>query len=283
MTQDTFLICAPHHFEVTYAINPWMKPGEWHDHESTHAEEAAVQWKGLEAALKQCGAGIHVMEQAKGWPDMVFTANAGIVLDRKALVANFRFKERIGETPIYAAAFRKLADEGVLDDVIMLPDGVAQEGAGDCLWDKDRGVFWGAVGPRSDRKAYDIVEDVFGQKVEVVELATQDYYHIDVCLSPLPTGHVLCYKPAFAPESFARMKDLIGDKLIEVSETDARNFVINSVHVNGEYFISSPMTDGLRDQLHQIGLTTVERPFSAFILAGGSACCLTLKLNRTSA
>jgi len=282
MTQDSFLICAPHLFEVNYAINPWMKPGEWHDHETTHAEEAVAQWTGLEEALRSCGAKLHVMEPAKGWPDMVFTANAGIVLDGKALVANFKHPERAGETPIYAAAFEKLAEDGIIDDVVMLPDGLAQEGAGDCLWDKERKVFWGAVGPRSERAAYDFVEDTFGQKVEVLQLATQEYYHLDVCLSPLPTGHVLCFKPAFAPESFERLEDAIGDKLIEVDEADAKEFVINSVHVNDEFFISSPLTDGLKARLQGIGLKTVERPFTAFILAGGAACCLTLKLNRTS-
>lgn len=282
MTQDTFLLCAPDHFEVSYKINPWMQPGEWHDHETTHAEEAAAQWKGLEGALLECGATLHVMKQTEGWPDMVFTANAGIVLDGKALVANFKFPERAGETPIYAAEFRQLAEAGIINDVVMLPEGLAQEGAGDCLWDKTRGVFWGAVGPRSERAAYDVVEETFNKPVEVLTLATQEYYHLDVCLSPLPTGHVLCYKPAFAPASFERLKAAIGDQLIEVEDADAQNFVINSVHVNDEYFISSPLTDGLKTRLESIGLRTVERPFSAYILAGGAACCLTLKLNRTS-
>lgn len=282
MSQDSFLICTPDHFEVSYKINPWMQPGEWHDHETTHAEEAAQQWKGLKEALKSCEAKLHVMDQVEGWPDMVFTANAGIVLDGKALVANFKHPERAGETPHYAATFNKLAEAGVINDVVMLPGGVAQEGAGDCLWDKDRGIFWGAVGPRSERAAYDAVEDTFGQRVEVLELATDEYYHLDVCLSPLPTGHVLCYKPAFTPESFERLKAGIGDKLIEVEDADARNFVINSVHVNDEYFISSPLTGGLKKKLNGLGLKTVERPFSAYILAGGAACCLTLKLNRSS-
>jgi len=282
MTQDTFLLCAPQHFEVNYVINPWMRPGEWHDHERTHAEEATEQWNGLHAALLDCGANLHVMDQTKGWPDMVFTANAGIVLDRKALVANFKHPERAGETPIYAAEFERLARAGIIDDVIMLPKTLAQEGAGECLWDVTRGVFWGAVGPRSERKAYDVVEEVFGRKVEVLELATPEYYHLDVCLSPLPSGHVLCFKPAFAPASFERLQLLVGDKLIEVGETDARNFVINSVHINDEFFISSPLTDGLKARLHSVGLKTIERPFNAFILAGGAACCLTLKLNRTS-
>lgn len=282
MTKDSFLLCPPDHFEVTYAINPWMRPGDWKAKDGSHADAADRQWKKLAETITSCGADVHVMPHAKGWPDMVFTANAGIVLDRKAVVANFKFPERVGETVHYARAFETLVEKGVLDEVHMLPDGIAQEGAGDCLWDKERGFFWGAVGPRSERKAYDFIEGVFGQKVEILDLATDEYYHIDVCLSPLPTGHVLCYKPAFSGESIARLEDAIGDKIIYVSEKDASNFVINSVHVNQEYFISSPCTDELREKLESIGLKVINHDFSAFIMAGGSACCLTLKLNRSS-
>ena len=67
MSDDNFLICTPDYFEVNYAINPWMRPGEWHAHERTHAEEATAQWQGLKSALTSCGAILHEMEQVEGW------------------------------------------------------------------------------------------------------------------------------------------------------------------------------------------------------------------------
>lgn len=282
MSQQTFLLCPPRFFEVSYQINPWMQPKEWHDHETTHAEEAHAQWDVLVATIKACGANVTLMEHIKGWPDMVFTANAGIVLDRKALVANFKHPERSGETAYYRAAFEKLVKDGLLDEVHMLPEGIHQEGAGDCLWDASRGFFWGAIGPRSDAAAYDEVERVFGHKVERLTLATDEFYHLDVCLSPLPSGHVLCHPPAFAPESFARIKALVGDKLIEVGKDDASAFCINCVHVGAKHIIMSPCSSALRSRLESLGYQVRQHDFSAFILAGGSACCLTINLNRTA-
>jgi len=37
-----------------------------------------------------------------------------------------------------------------IDEPADLPDSIALEGAGDCIWDQQRGHFWMGCGPRSD-------------------------------------------------------------------------------------------------------------------------------------
>ena len=53
----------------------------------------------LVATLRAAGAEVEVQPPAEGWPDLVFTANAGIVNGRQFVPARFRHPERQGETP----------------------------------------------------------------------------------------------------------------------------------------------------------------------------------------
>src|SRR5215469_10316840 len=131
------LMCPPRHFAVTYSINPWMDPRAWADDGQLHAD-AERQWAALHEALIKAGAAVETMEPAADRPDLVFTANAAVVLDRKAVLSRFRHRERRDEEPIFAAAFAVLAQRGLLDEVSALPDGMILEGAGDCIWDPRR-------------------------------------------------------------------------------------------------------------------------------------------------
>ena len=75
----------------------------------------------LHAALLEAGARSRRSRRSKALPDLVFTANAAVVLDGKALLARFRHPERQIEQPVFAAAFRALAERGLIDDVIEMP------------------------------------------------------------------------------------------------------------------------------------------------------------------
>ena len=103
--------------------------------------------------LAGLGAEIELVPAAPGLPDLVFTANAAVVLDRKVLLARFRHPERQREEPHFEAAFRSLQARGVIDAVRKLPPGVVLEGAGDCVFDATRNLFWMGYGPRSDAAA----------------------------------------------------------------------------------------------------------------------------------
>ena len=107
------------------------------------------------------------MPPAPGVPDLVFTANAAVVLDRKVLLARFRHPERQAR----GAAFRgrvpaRCKARGLVDTVRKLPDGVVLEGAGDCVFDQTRNMFWMGYGQRSDASAQRAVEDLFGVEVD---------------------------------------------------------------------------------------------------------------------
>ena len=145
------LLVAPTHYEVRYAINPWMEPERWLRDAAGFGAQARRSFDALAAALRAAGCRLTVIDGAPGLPDMVFPANAGVVLDGRLLLARFRHPERQGEEAPFARAFAALREAGVLREVATLPAGVFQEGAGDCLWDATRGLFWVGWGQRSNR------------------------------------------------------------------------------------------------------------------------------------
>src|SRR3954454_24318404 len=115
-----FLMCVPEHFAVSYAINPWMDPASWTRDGRTLAAQARREWRYLYETLARRGAAIELVPAAKGVPDLVFTANAAVVLDRTALLARFRHPERQREEPHFAAVFQALQARRLIDTVSKL-------------------------------------------------------------------------------------------------------------------------------------------------------------------
>jgi arginine dihydrolase len=276
------LMCRPRHFAVSYRINPWMDPVAWADRGEALALAAEREWSAYHRALQANGAAIELVPPQPELPDLVFTANAAIVLDRRALLARFRHPERRREEPHFAAAFRALQARGLLDAVAELPPGLALEGAGDCIWDARRGLFWMGAGPRSDAAAAAAVEDQFGVGCIALELVNPSYYHLDTAFCALPAGDVIYYPRAFSPAGLARIRrEVAPAHRIEISGADAAKLAANAVCF-GRTLILSSCSAALRRRLERRGYTVIETPLPAFLRSGGSACCLTLRLDHRS-
>ncbi len=275
----TFLLVAPTHYEVSYTINPWMKPGTWSENPARHLAEAQRSFAGLEQALRDAGGTVETVEGAPGQPDMVFPANAGIVLDRTALVAAFRHPQRQGEEAPFTAIFGRLHDRGLLDRVVRLPQGVFQEGAGDCIWDRTRRLAWTGYGPRSGHDAPAVIADTFGIDTVPLELATERFYHLDTCFCALPGGEVLFYPPAFTADGVRAIRDRVAPELLlEASDEDASRFCVNAVALD-RTVVMAQAAPALKDRLGDRGYAVREVELSPFILSGGGAYCMTLRLD----
>ena len=207
MRAPTFLMVDPAHFEVAYAINPWMAPDAWQADRAAWTNAARRGFTDLAAALRGIGAHVEAMPGVPGAPDLVFPANAAVVLDGRAILARFLHPERQVEEPVFKRAFDDLCARGQLDEVAELPRGVFQEGAGDFIWDATRDLFWAGYGQRSDRRGMEAVANFFGRETVALKLATPRFYHLDTCFCPLPGGEILYYPPAFTPASQRLIKE----------------------------------------------------------------------------
>lgn len=279
----TFLMTDPAHYEVSYSINPWMDPARWSAAPDERHRQAVTCWTALRLALEQAGAEVEVVPGQPGLPDMLFPANAAVVLDGRALMARFLYAERQGEEPHFQAFFEQLRDQGRLQEVAQLPEGVVQEGAGDCIWDPLRRHFWVGWGQRSSRESVAAIERHFGFPVVPLELVSPRYYHLDVCFYPLPGGEVVFYPDALSEAAWAEIRRRVPDDLrIEASAAEADLLCLNAVNL-GRDIIMARGTERLKDELDGRGYRCIELDLEPFILSGGGAYCMTLRLDRNSA
>ena len=276
-----FLMCRPEHFAVSYTINPWMNPKRWARDAGAHAA-AEREWAALHRKLVELGAAVELVPPAPGLPDLVFTANAAVVLDRQALLARFRHPQRQREEGHFEAAFRSLQARGRIDGVTKLPTGLVLEGAGDCVWDERRNLFWMGYGPRSERDSARVIEETFGIETAALELASPHFYHMDTALSPLARGEMMYVPTAFTAEGLRQIRDRVApEQRIELSPEDASVFAANAVRL-GDDIVMSSCSDKLRDRLAERGYRVRPTSLAAFHRSGGSAFCLTLRLDHRS-
>lgn len=266
-------MCPPDHYDVDYVINPWM---EGNIHRSSQ-ERAIEQWQGLYNIIKDL-AEVHLVDPAKGWPDMVFTANAGLILGSKVVLSRFMHTERQGEEPYFKAWFES---QGCT--VYELPPDLPFEGAGDALFDREGRWLWSGYGFRSELDAYTYVSKWLDIEVVALRLIDNRFYHLDTCFCPLSDGYLLYYPPAFDGYSNRLIEMRIpADKRIVVEEADAVKFACNSVNID-RVVIMNKASDRLKQQLNQAGFTIKETPLTEFLKAGGAAKCLTLRTTESLA
>lgn len=270
-SKDFYLMCPPEYFDVSYIINPWMK-GNIRAIDNALAKK---QWRDLYDIICDHAAVRLVLPQP-GSPDMVFTANAGLVLGKKFVVSRFRYPERQYEEPYFADWFM---DRGF--EVLMPPRDVPFEGAGDALFDRGRKRLWMAYGHRSLLGAKGHIEHWLKCKVEALQLVDERFYHLDTCFCPLTGGHVLYYPAAFEVNSQKLIETRIpANKRIAVSEKDALAFACNAVNIDSTVVVNKA-TDDFVSRLGDAGFNVIQSPLSEFMKAGGAAKCLTLRLNET--
>jgi N-dimethylarginine dimethylaminohydrolase len=273
----------PAGFEVCYQINPWMRPAAWSADPDACRARARVASDALKRALIGAGAAVETIKAASGLPDLVFPANAAVVLDGRVLLARFRCPERQGEEAVFRRVFLDLQRRGLFSDVCELPDHLFHEGAGDAIWDAGRQLFWGGFGPRSSREALDVVGETFGQEVVPLELATPRFYHLDTCFCPLSGGEVMYHPPAFTEAALAAIRARVPThQRIEADDAEAAAFCVNAVNL-GRTLIMARAPASLRQALTRRGYRLVEVDLDPFMLSGGAAYCMTLRLDRTSA
>ncbi|MGE0608814.1 MAG: dimethylarginine dimethylaminohydrolase family protein [Pirellulales bacterium] len=259
------LMCPPDFYGIEYEINPWMSRERQADR-----EVAQTQWVALRGALEEAGAKVSAMTAVAGLPDLVFTANAALIYRQTAVLARFRPRQRQGETA-YDAAW--LAEYGF--EIREVPEDVFFEGAGDALFCGD--TLFAGYRIRSDARGHQQIGELLGCRVLPLELVNSYYYHLDTCFCPLSPQEAIWFPPAFDDYAQRAVQAHV-PRLIEVEESEARRFACNAVVV-GKTVVTNSGCPALHDSLRKIGYLPRETPLDEFVKAGGSAKCLTLRLD----
>jgi N-dimethylarginine dimethylaminohydrolase len=263
-SRPTILMCPPDFYGIEYEINPWMSRSVPSD-----AAKSREQWKALHDLLISLGVDIRLMEPIQGLPDLVFTANAGLVWRDKVFLASFRHSARQGETPIDAAWFQSAGFE-----TTALPSPLNFEGAGDALFCGD--TLYAGYLVRSDASAMHWLAAEMTCRVIPLQLVDTHYYHLDTCFCPLDAKTALYFPPAF--DDYARRALAHIPRLIPVQPEEASRFACNAVVVGRDVVLNTGCPQ-LEADLARNGFIPHSTPLDEFLKAGGSAKCLTLRLD----
>ncbi len=258
-------MCPPDFYGIEYEINPWMSRGR-----QSEPAEARRQWQSLNGLLTSLGARVELMEPVKGLPDLVFTANAGLVWRETVFLSRFRHAARQGETPHDEQWFRAHGFE-----TVTLPPRHNFEGAGDALFIGET-LFAGYL-IRSDVKSMQWVAAQIGCRVIPLQLVDEHYYHLDTCFCPLSETEAIYHPAAFDDYARTALEQHV-PHLIAVEPAEAARFACNAVVLKKDVVINTgcPL---LEVELEARGYTPHSSELGEFIKAGGSAKCLTLRLD----
>ncbi len=267
MTFDrpTILMCPPDFYGIEYEINPWMSRSRGSD-----SDLARRQWHAFYELLLALDADVRLMAPVKGLPDLVFTANVALIHRSTAYLSRFCHAARQGETVL---------DEKWLTandfDCVTLPNGMDFEGAGDALFVGDTLIAGYLI--RSHASAMQWVAGEIGCRVLPLQLVDQRYYHLDTCFCPLSPTEAIVYPTAFDEYGQKALEGHLEAAII-VQENEAARFSCNAV-VLGRHVVLNTGCPRLESDLRDRGYEPHGTPLDEFIKAGGSAKCLTLRLD----
>lgn len=256
-------MCAPEHFAVEYAINPWM--------DLTVGVDVALavdQWDRLRDTLVGLGHDVHVLTPQPGLPDMVFAANGAFVVDGTVYGAQFKHEQRAAEAVAHREFYQKHGWH-------FIAPGETNEGEGDFAYlpEAHGGLILAGHGFRTELPAHAEAQEALGRPVVSLRLVDPRFYHLDVALASIDDGNVAYFPGAFSAASQRVLAQLFPDAVLADDE-DALAFGLNLVSDGANVVLNSDATR-LAGKLKAAGYTPVPVELAELKKGGGSVkCCI---------
>jgi N-dimethylarginine dimethylaminohydrolase len=231
---------------------------------------AQEQWRSLVRAYRAHGHTVETVEPVAGLPDMVFAANAAVVVGGRVFGSLFHAPERRPESVHYDKWFKAAGF------AVHRPESVC-EGEGDLI---PAGSFvLAGTGFRTTVAAHREVQEFFGVPVIGLTLVDPYFYHLDTALFVLDDGpgeNIAYYPDAFSPGSREVLARLYPDAVLATRE-EALAFGLNSVS-DGRHVFLSAQAGSLAEKLARRGYVPVPVDLSEFRKAGGGIKCCTQEI-----
>lgn len=257
-----YLMTAPGYFAVEYAINPWMTPGT-----AVDVAAAIAQWEALRDIYRRLGHRVDQVEPVAGLPDMVYAANAALIVGDTAIIARFKHQQRAGESAAYANWLRTHGYTPVGTEHV-------QEGQGDLLL--AGAMVLAGTGFRTAPQAHAEIAAITGLPVLSLQLTDPRFYHLDTALTVLDDTTIAYYPPAFTAAARARLAEVFADAIV-VDRADADVLGLNAVS-DGRHVIHPAAAAGFADQLRRAGFEPIGVEMSELVKGGGAVKCCTLEV-----
>lgn len=254
------LLCPPDHFQIRYQINPWMKATN-----QINQSQAQHQWLKLASLYSRLGIQVTTIESNPNLPDMIFTADQGLVKNNYVILANFRFRQRQPETKLYRNWFKKQGFK-----IFSLPKEFYFEG-GDALEVGSKIVI--GYGFRTSPKSLPLISKLLKTPVIGLRLVNPYFYHLDTCLF-IPNPKTAFYYPGAFDQTSRKKLSQNFPNLIRLPKEEAFLLAANSLNSDHQAIIPKE-TPVFAKELSQLGYQTHQINISEFTKAGGGIHCLT--------
>lgn len=227
--------------------------------------KAMQQWENLAGTYESLGIKVEIIDQKPDVPDMVFAVDQGIVRDGAVLLANFRPIQRRKERVYYREWFRRAGYRlRALSNVHFFEGGDARFFGGK--------LFVG-TGFRASLSSCEELAQKLGVEVVPVQIATPDFYHLDMGFLPLDEKTAFYYPAAYTYESRQTFQRQVPE-LLEFNEQAANDMAANSV-VSGKDVVTQCSEPEFSTSLTRMGYKIHYVDVSEFNKAGGGIRCLT--------
>jgi N-dimethylarginine dimethylaminohydrolase len=264
------LMCPPENFDVIDVKNPFMAG------QAGKVDRALArrQWSEVMRALDQVGARVRTLAPLEGCEDMVFCASAvfmGLDIDGRPVCVpgQMRYPSRQREV----AAHIEWCEANGIRVVKRRVHGLF-EGGGDAIWHPGRRMIWGGYGIRTSKVVYDEISDIFDAPVILLELATEQFYHLSTCFCPVDEHTVLVYPPAITPPGMGLIRDVF-ERVVEADAYEATTMLAcNAAAFGGKHVVIQGGAVRTNWALRDLGFEVVEVETSEFLKSGGSAGCI---------
>jgi N-dimethylarginine dimethylaminohydrolase len=262
----------PEHFDVLYAINPYMKD-ESGELRKVNRALALQQWQALRAKYQELGFEVVTLPALAGYPDFVFSANQSFpYLSRSrpaVILSRMRSEFRQGEVEVFEDWYRSQGYE-----IQKLQGDFSFEGNGDALLHPGKPWIWGGHGPRTDQAVYREVSRLTGLEVLLLPLVRPEFYHLDTCFSILNSETVVIQPEAFPAEAVSLIRSRFA-RVIETSLEECAKFFTGNCHSpNGMDVILQRGCERFEARLHEAGFRVHPIDTSEFMKSGGSVFCM---------
>ena len=258
-------MCPPDYFRIEYEINPWMSVKN-----PANEKKSKQQWEALYRILTEnLGLKVELIMPQPHLPDLVFTANGGLVAGKKVILSNFKFPERQKEQDYFKEWFVQHQYE-----IISIPSTIAFEGEGDALWIGN--ILFAGYAFRTDISSHVFLSNELKCEVISLELVDPRFYHLDTCFCPLTPHSALFVPDAFSLNSRKILASMV-ETLIPLKPDEANLFASNAI-IFEKKIIFQTGPGVTRKRLEREGFEVYPLDLSEFIKAGGNAKCLVLWL-----
>ena len=293
LERPAYLLNVPFSLQVDTPNNVWMEELR-SDERHVDIKKAVNQFMQLYNFLAAESV-VYLLPtpRLQGLQDLVYTANLGIVLDHlpdhnTVILSNYSSEIRIPETEVGEFFFKEMGYKTVIPPYHFEGEAELKHLYGN--------VYIGGYGIRSDKRAYEWMEEQFDMRVIKLKETDPYLYHLDCTIFPVTHEEVMVCTKMYTPEEIKAIEAV--SNIIDVGEDEAFFGICNSVRMGNillnasnihemkrsdEYYAGERQKNRMLEDISvRYGFETAFFNLSEFMKSGALLSCMVMHLNRHS-